>query len=406
MLADAVQLAHEMRQLPTSDVATVLSSWDNLLSEATDAKLTVFWQKQDNVLITRYASLGHSLDVPLHNESSLISFAFQQPEAVAFDLGTNDNWPKTEFRAFFKEYKIEHAVYVPVLRRGEPTGVLGLFFSSNEKTGLLEKSVLTVVADSISEISDTSTDQDTEEDDLLLKSATILDAMTSAMAHYHALSHSNIDAANLCSGVYQTMSKLDGDNIDCSKREMVASLKEIDAVLQQDRDVLRQVKDTYQGLSEYKLEISKVDLGELRGELLQRYEGVASRSNVEFQVSFNDGYRIFSDRRKLVSMLDNLIKNSLDFTTDIKSGAKITVDHRVSEGKSIFEVYDNGVGMTEDTVQKARRVFFSSRESDGIGLFVADNFASQLGGSLQISSVFGEYTRVLISLPEGARRDE
>jgi signal transduction histidine kinase len=66
-----------------------------------------------------------------------------------------------------------------------------------------------------------------------------------------------------------------------------------------------------------------------------------------------------------------------------------------------FEVEDNGIGMEQETREKAFSLFFSSKGSEGtgLGLFVANKIATSHGGSIRIVSTVGEGTRFLVSIP-------
>ncbi|QQR89967.1 MAG: HAMP domain-containing histidine kinase [Myxococcales bacterium] len=64
-----------------------------------------------------------------------------------------------------------------------------------------------------------------------------------------------------------------------------------------------------------------------------------------------------------------------------------------------IEVRDQGAGMTEDLRAQVSEPFFSTkRQGRGLGLFLADSFAKQMGGELEIISELGEGSTVRISM--------
>lgn len=67
-----------------------------------------------------------------------------------------------------------------------------------------------------------------------------------------------------------------------------------------------------------------------------------------------------------------------------------------------FVVIDRGEGMTDETLSRSTEPFFTTKEQGegmGLGLFLATNVATRLGGYLRIESEVGEGTRATFWLP-------
>ena len=69
-------------------------------------------------------------------------------------------------------------------------------------------------------------------------------------------------------------------------------------------------------------------------------------------------------------------------------------------------IADNGVGMDQETREKAFSLFFSSKGAGGtgLGLFIAHRIAQSHGGSITLTSTEGEGSQFLVELPR--RRPE
>jgi len=67
----------------------------------------------------------------------------------------------------------------------------------------------------------------------------------------------------------------------------------------------------------------------------------------------------------------------------------------------VIDVSDDGIGMDEETRDKAFSMFFSSKgtEGTGLGLFIANKIVTQHGGTIAIRSALGEGTRFTVRLP-------
>jgi signal transduction histidine kinase len=64
-----------------------------------------------------------------------------------------------------------------------------------------------------------------------------------------------------------------------------------------------------------------------------------------------------------------------------------------------FEVEDDGIGMDQETREKAFSLFFSSKGTGtGLGLFISDKIARAHGGEIELESAPGEGTKFVVSL--------
>ncbi|MBF0104665.1 MAG: HAMP domain-containing histidine kinase [Deltaproteobacteria bacterium] len=67
----------------------------------------------------------------------------------------------------------------------------------------------------------------------------------------------------------------------------------------------------------------------------------------------------------------------------------------------MITITDNGVGMDQETKNKAFSLFFSSKgtEGTGLGLFVSNKIALSHNGTISIESTLGQGTCFTIVLP-------
>jgi len=65
-----------------------------------------------------------------------------------------------------------------------------------------------------------------------------------------------------------------------------------------------------------------------------------------------------------------------------------------------FQVVDDGIGMDQETQEKAFSLFFSSKGTGtGLGLFISEKIARAHGGHIDLSSKPGEGTCFTVHLP-------
>ncbi|OQY49062.1 MAG: hypothetical protein B6247_24360 [Candidatus Parabeggiatoa sp. nov. 2] len=109
-----------------------------------------------------------------------------------------------------------------------------------------------------------------------------------------------------------------------------------------------------------------------------------------------------TDMTKLRQMLLNLLSNAAKFTEN--GLIRLEINH---EGDWVtFCVADNGIGMTEEQVQKLFQPFTQADSSTtrryggtGLGLTITKQFAEMMGGTIRVDSEFGQGSTLTISLP-------
>jgi two-component system sensor histidine kinase RegB len=100
--------------------------------------------------------------------------------------------------------------------------------------------------------------------------------------------------------------------------------------------------------------------------------------------------------------LRNLIKNALDASAP---GQLVKLGVSQARDEVTFTVEDQGPGMSSDVLARALEPFFTTKprgEGMGLGLFLAQSVAEQMGGRLELSSTPGRGTRARLVLPAAA----
>lgn len=108
------------------------------------------------------------------------------------------------------------------------------------------------------------------------------------------------------------------------------------------------------------------------------------------------------DPQAVRALLANLVENSLDACrlNGTPDGHRVTVRVGGDAEGAVFEVEDDGIGMDQETQEKAFTLFFSSKGTGtGLGLFISDKIARAHGGEIGLYSTPGEGTRFIVRLP-------
>jgi len=112
---------------------------------------------------------------------------------------------------------------------------------------------------------------------------------------------------------------------------------------------------------------------------------------------------ITTDREKLKQIIINLAGNAIKFTNE----GSITLAIRLENGQFVFSVTDTGVGIPEDELghvfdkfQQIRQATEQSIKGSGLGLTICRQFASLLGGSLNVTSQLRKGSTFELILPQ------
>jgi PAS domain S-box-containing protein len=144
--------------------------------------------------------------------------------------------------------------------------------------------------------------------------------------------------------------------------------------------------------------------GDLVDDALQIVQGRLEARNVTVQTQ-PDLPAIHGDRQRLVEVLQNLLDNAAKFTGD-QASPLIEVGQRGEEnGKPIFYVRDNGIGIAPQYHEQVFGLFNkleAGGEGTGIGLAIVKRIIEVHGGRIWVESEIGRGATFCFTLPISA----
>ncbi len=107
------------------------------------------------------------------------------------------------------------------------------------------------------------------------------------------------------------------------------------------------------------------------------------------------------DFNRLKQVLVNVLDNAIKF---LKDNGEITLKYFLDKQENTIsiEIMDNGIGIPKDELHRVKEKFFkgkTSKSKNGLGLSISDEIMKLHKGSLNIDSVYGEWTKVILKLP-------
>jgi signal transduction histidine kinase/FixJ family two-component response regulator len=109
------------------------------------------------------------------------------------------------------------------------------------------------------------------------------------------------------------------------------------------------------------------------------------------------------DSDQLRSALVNILENAVDACLEKGDAAPPQIHFRVypEDTDVVFEIQDNGIGMSTEVQSKIFTLFFSSKatQGTGIGLFITRKIIHQHGGQITVASQPGAGTLFRVTIP-------
>jgi len=166
-------------------------------------------------------------------------------------------------------------------------------------------------------------------------------------------------------------------------------------------DTLKEILDYSQNLRT-SLEISEINFKQLFEESFDQLKYLKGSLEIEKQFNIQDETKFYSDIYRLKIILLNLFSNSIKFRDERKATQFINIEASVSSTQAVLSISDNGIGIHPDYILKVFDMFFRANDRStgaGLGLYVAKEVIEKLRGTIEITSSYGEWTQVEITLP-------
>jgi signal transduction histidine kinase len=155
--------------------------------------------------------------------------------------------------------------------------------------------------------------------------------------------------------------------------------------------------------NQVKLQKNSIELLDVLEIIKDQLDFLAGQKNNEIVVNAERGVMIYADYDRLVQILINITKNSIQFT---ESGV-ITLSGKASSKETIIEIQDTGIGIDPEDVENIWRRFYKadlSRTTNpygefGLGLSIVKKLVQLHDGEIEVFSEKGMGTKFVIQLP-------
>ena len=155
-----------------------------------------------------------------------------------------------------------------------------------------------------------------------------------------------------------------------------------------------------------KLENKPFSLERMTDEIQVILQEMTGRKEQELKTDIS-GIRhrlVIGDKRRIEQILINLLTNASKFTQ--KNGKILLRIEEAEDGKFVFCVKDNGIGIAEDQKERIFGAFsrvedsrISREQGTGLGLSIARSYVEMIGGTIDVESTPGRGTEFVVCIP-------
>jgi signal transduction histidine kinase len=132
--------------------------------------------------------------------------------------------------------------------------------------------------------------------------------------------------------------------------------------------------------------------------LLQLMQPTLEQKNIELETIIKDtDLAVDADINLLEQVLINLVVNAIEAVKDKPAPRIVLTAYVANNRKIVIKVADNGSGIPDELLDKIFIPFFSTKKSgSGIGLSLCKQIMMLHKGNIQVQSVEGEGTAILL----------
>ncbi len=163
---------------------------------------------------------------------------------------------------------------------------------------------------------------------------------------------------------------------------------------------------------EIPINVTKFNVNSVLVDIFKNFnEAPETRSNnvhLKLDVKSDEEILLYSDRNKLIQILNNLISNAIKFTEK----GEILICYTIIDNNIEFKVKDSGIGIPKE---KQHVIFERFRQADdsitrkyggtGLGLAITKSLVEILGGTICVNSKINEGSEFIFTIPYSPNED-
>lgn len=150
------------------------------------------------------------------------------------------------------------------------------------------------------------------------------------------------------------------------------------------------------------LHAEKIDFETLFVETQENFRMIKGADRIKIETQIPIDFEFYSDKARLGIILNNLMSNAIKYQDYHKPISQVNISVRQAYQGVLLKFQDNGIGVEPKHLDKIFNMFYRASENSkgsGLGLYIAQQTVTKLGGTISVKSVFGEFTEFEIVIP-------
>jgi PAS domain S-box-containing protein len=148
----------------------------------------------------------------------------------------------------------------------------------------------------------------------------------------------------------------------------------------------------------------EIDLEKIIRSAVETYHHFSSRP-VDFHFETSLQQKLYSDKRRIQSIMNNLISNAIKYSQSPDSDVFIKVELRECDKFVEIKVVDKGEGIRAEFLPRIFDMFYrasNSSSGSGLGLYICNEIVKKLQGSISVTSIEGHGATFTVLIPNNS----
>ncbi|MBI1769627.1 MAG: GHKL domain-containing protein [Bacteroidetes bacterium] len=140
------------------------------------------------------------------------------------------------------------------------------------------------------------------------------------------------------------------------------------------------------------VEPEPIDFKGLISEIFENLKYLDEKDRIKRIVHVEGGGAFYSDKKRLTVVLNNLIANSIRYSSPLAENPYIEVYVKQNAIQVLLQVKDNGIGIGREHIDSIFKMFYradSKSRGSGIGLYIVKETLEKIQGSISVQSEYG-----------------
>lgn len=192
-----------------------------------------------------------------------------------------------------------------------------------------------------------------------------------------------------------SISKIDKDNTN-----LPVYLEKIGTSVQKLDDFIKEII-SYSRNVRLKVDVEEIDLRLLIEEVFEGLAYMNTENKIEIIIESSENTIFHSDKTRLSVIMNNIISNAFRYYKTYINDSFIKVKIMVGSARATITVEDNGIGIKPDRLNKVFEMFYRATDTgngSGLGLYIAQESVSKLGGSIKVASEYERGTTFTVTI--------